>query len=91
MKITKRQLRRIIKEASKWKQEPGSGGDKGDLVLQQAYKFFADPLVQEIGGEVVVDTGVTDEEVEAMYSQWIELWPNAMMEEGGLIYTGVMV
>jgi hypothetical protein len=91
MRVSKRQLRRIIKETMKWKKEPGSAADHGDMVLRQAYDLFADPLVQEMGGEIVVDTGVSDAEVEASYGKWIELWPNAMMEEGGLIYTGIMV
>jgi len=92
MKVTKAQLRRIIKEErARILAEAGPAGDKGDTILQQAYTVFDDPIVDEDGGEIYVDTGLPDEDVEAMYRQWIELWPNAMMEEGGLIYTGVMV
>ena len=40
-------------------------------------------------GEITIDTGLRDDEVEALYAQWIELFPNGEMGEGGLIYTGV--
>ena len=98
MKVSKRQLRRIIKEEkAKLLKEyrPGvgsaTGDDRGDQVLRQALELFADAIVDEEMGEVVVDTGLTDEDVEAVYSEWIAVWPDAEMAEGGLIYTGVMV
>ena len=66
--------------------------DAGDTALQQAMDIFgAGALVDEQGGEVVIDTGVTDTDIEEMYDQWISVWPDGMHEEGGLIYTGVMV
>jgi len=98
VKITKRQLKRIIKEekARLLKEyRPGAGSatgdDRGDRVLRQALELFVDAIVDEEMGEVVVDTGLTDEEVEAVYHEWIAVWPDAEMAEGGLIYTGVMV
>ena len=98
MKVTRRQLRRIIQEEkTKLLKEyrPGAGSatgdDRGDQVLRQALELFADAIVDEEAGEVVVDTGLADEEVEAVYPEWIAVWPDAEMAEDGLIYTGVMV
>ena len=66
--------------------------DNADAVLQIAMDIFgAGALVDEQDGEVVIDTGVTDTDIEEMYDQWISAWPDAMHEEGGLIYTGVML
>ena len=71
---------------------PPASYDHGDVVLKQAMDIFgAGALVDEQDGEVVVDTGAVDTDIEEMYNQWIEVWPDAMHEEGGLIYTGVMV
>ena len=99
MKTTKRQLRQIIKkEKLKLLREqagrvpPPESYDHGDVVLKQAMDLFGSgALVDEQDGEVVVDTGVVDTDIEEMYDQWIEVWPDGMHEEGGLIYTGVMV
>jgi len=87
MKITKRQLKRIIKEErAKLLREQG---DPADNVLRQAMGIFGgDVLVDEEAGEVIVDVG-DDEAVEAAYGEWINLWPDGQMEEGGLIYTGI--
>jgi hypothetical protein len=52
--------------------------------------FGSDVLVDEQGGEVVVDTG-NDQVVADLYDKWIQTWPDGQMEQGGLIYTGVMV
>ncbi len=101
MKVTKSQLRRIIREErnrllseqnNTGPYDGGGVGDAGDKVLQAAMDIFgASALVDEEAGEVVVDTGVTDTDIEEMYDQWIYAWPDAVHEEGGLIYTGVMV
>jgi hypothetical protein len=88
MKISKRRLRQIIREErSRILQEQ----DAADTVLQQAMEIFgSDVLVDEEAGEVIVDTG-DDQVVEDTYNQWIAVWPEGQMEEGGLIYTGVMM
>ena len=88
MKISKRRLRQIIREErSRILQEQ----DAADTVLQQAMEIFgSDVLVDEEAGEVLVDTG-DDQVVEDMYNQWIAVWPEGQMEQGGLIYTGVML
>lgn len=84
MKITKKQLRRIIREAM------SPVGDAGDEVLRKAMDIFGSgALVDEQGGEIVIDTGVTDTDIEELYSAWISAFPDAVHEEGGLIYTGV--
>ncbi len=101
MKVTKAQLRRIIKEerARLLAEQPATGpydgggvGDAGDEVLRVAMDIFGGgALVDEQEGEIVIDTGVTDTDIEELYDEWIYAWPDAMHEEGGLIYTGVMV
>ena len=97
MKITKRQLRRIIKEERAKLREVESWNDATDLehedpadkALRQAMKIFgSDVLVDEEDGEVLVDVG-DDEAVEAAYDTWISIWPDGQMEEDGLIYTGI--
>ena len=88
MKITKRQLKRIIKEE---KAKILAEQDAGDVALQKAMEIFGpDALVDEEAGEVIIDVG-DDQVVEDLYDQWIAVWPEGMHEEGGLIYTGVMV
>ena len=88
MKVSKRQLRRIIREE---RARLLSEQDAGDAVLQKAMEIFGtDALVDEEAGEVIIDVG-DDQVVEDMYDQWIAVWPEGMHEEGGLIYTGVMV
>jgi len=97
MKITKRQLRRIIKEEkAKLLKEyrPGvgsaTGDDISDEVLRQALQLFGDQaIIDEENGELYIDTGLVDVDVEALYPDWINLWPDAMHEEGGLVYTGI--
>ena len=101
MKITRSQLRRIIKEerARMLAEQPTAGpndgggvGDAGDEVLRVAMDIFGGgALVDEQEGEVVIDTGVTDTDIEELADEWIYAWPDAVHEEGGLIYTGVMV
>ena len=84
MKITRSQLRKVIKEAM------GPAGDAGDEVLRKAMDIFGPgALVDERDGEVVIDTGVTDTDIEELYSEWMAAFPDAVHEEGGLIYTGV--
>lgn len=98
MKITKRQLRRIIKEEKAKilrEMNPSTSHmprpDVGDKVIDQALSIFPQAIIDEDFGEIVVDTGLRDDEVEALYSQWISIWPNAEMGEGGLIYPGIPV
>ena len=65
-------------------------GDAGDEVLQKAMDIFgASALVDERSGEIVIDTGVTDTDIEELYNEWIAAFPDAVHEEGGIIYTGV--
>ena len=101
MKVTRAQLRRIIKEerARMLAEQPATGpydgggvGDAGDEVLRKAMDIFGGgALVDERDGEVVIDTGVTDTDIEELYDEWIYAFPDAIHEEGGLIYTGMMV
>ena len=88
MLVTKRQLRRIIKEErARLLREQ----DAGDVALQQAMEIFgSDVYADEQGGEVIIDVG-DDQAVEDMYDKWIALWPDGMHQEGGLIYTGILV
>ena len=98
MKITKRQLRRIIKEEKAKllaEYSPGAGSATGDdisdEVLRQALNLFGSQAIIDEDprtGELYIDTGLVDVDVEALYTDWIGLWPDAMMEEGGLVYTG---
>ena len=46
-------------------------------------------MVDEQGDELVIDTGMSDEEVEAMASKWMKMFPGAEAAEGGMILTGV--
>ena len=64
--------------------------DNADRVIQKALTVFPEALVDEDEmGEITIDTGLRDDEVEALYAQWIELFPDGEMGEGGLIYTGI--
>ena len=97
MRITKRQLRRIIKEEKAKvlaEYSPGAGSATGDdisdEVLRQALQLFgSQAIIDEENGELYIDTGLVDDDVEALYTGWIQLWPDAMHEEGGLVYTGI--
>tara|TARA_Y100001970_G_scaffold243172_1_gene308214 strand:- start:570 stop:875 length:306 start_codon:yes stop_codon:yes gene_type:complete len=101
MKVTKQQLRRIIREErdrllseqnNTDRYDGGGVGDAGDEVLRIAMDIFGGgALVDEQDGEIVIDTGVTDTDIEESYDEWIYAFPDAVHEEGGLIYTGVMV
>ena len=65
-------------------------GGVGDKVLRKAMEIFgSSALVDEQNGEIVIDTGVTDTDIEELYSEWISAFPDAVHEEGGLIYTAV--
>ena len=60
MKITKAHLRNLIKEeVNKFINE-----DAADKVIKKALKLFPDAMVDEQGDELVIDTGMSDEEVE---------------------------
>jgi hypothetical protein len=97
MKITKRQLRRIIKEEKAKliaEYSPGVGSPTGDDISDEVYRqalqlFGPSAIIDEENGELYIDTGLVDDDVEALYNDWIALWPDAMHEEGGLVYTGV--
>ena len=94
MRISKKQLRQIIKETmqgpSTGPYDGGGVGDAGDEVLRKAMDIFGgSALVDEQGGEIVIDTGVTDTDIEELYDEWIYAFPDAVHEEGGLIYTGI--
>ena len=90
MKITKRQLRQIIKEQMAAAGKIRDGVDAGDEVLRIAMDIFGTgALVDEQGGEIVIDTGVTDTDIEELYDEWIDAFPEAVHEEGGIIYTGI--
>lgn len=90
MKITRHQLRRILKEAMSPATGHMSRPDTADKVIQKALTVFPEALVDEDSmGEITIDTGLSDSDVEALYTQWIELFPDGEMGEGGLIYTGI--
>ena len=100
MKISRTRLRRIIREerdrlVREQAAHPGAGSATGDdisdEVLRKALEIFPDAIIDENMGEVYIDTGLADSEVEAMYDEWIVVWPDAEMDEGGLIYTGVQL
>ena len=85
MKVTKGLLRKLIKEQI----NKVISEDASDDVLRKALKLFPDAMVDEQGDELVIDTGMSDEEVEAMASKWLDVFPGAEAAEGGLILTGV--
>ena len=83
MKVTKGLLRKLIKEQI----NKVISEDASDDVLRKALKLFPDAMVDEQGDELVVDTGMSDEEVEAMAPKWLDMFPGAEAAEGGLIMT----
>ena len=85
MKVTKGLLRKLIKEQI----NKVISEDASDDVLRKALKLFPDAMVDEQGDELVVDTGMSDEEVEAMAPKWLDMFPGADAAEGGLIMTGI--
>ena len=90
MKITRRQLRQLIKEQMAAAGKIRDGVDAGDEVLRIAMDIFGSgALVDEQDGEIVIDTGVTDTDIEELTDEWIDAFPDAVHEEGGLIYTGI--
>ena len=90
MKITRRQLRQLIKEQMTAAGKIRDGVDAGDEVLRIAMDIFGTgALVDEQDGEIVIDTGVTDTDIEELTAEWIDAFPDAVHEEGGLIYTGI--
>jgi hypothetical protein len=73
---------------------PGPGSATGDTVSDEVYRqaielFGPSALIDEENGELYIDTGLVDDDIEALYNDWINLWPDAMHEEGGLVYTGI--
>ena len=98
MRITKRQLRRIIAEekvkvlAEIAPVGSATGDELSDAVYRQALALFgSQALIDEENGELYIDTGLVDDDVEALYSDWITMWPDALHEEGGLVYTGISI
>ena len=85
MKVTKGLLRKLIKEQI----NKVISEDASDDVLRKALKLFPDAMVDEQGDELVVDTGMSDEEVEAMAPKWLDMFPGAEASEGGLIMPGI--
>ena len=85
MKVTKGLLRKLIKEQI----NKVISEDESDDVLRKALKLFPDAMVDEQGDELVIDTGMSDEEVEKMAPKWLDMFPGAEAAEGGLIMTGV--
>ena len=95
MRITKRQLRKLVQEAvGRAGNFPGPGDGAGahapvfDEVMQNAVELFGQQveLDEEADGNLVVilDPGVA----EAEYAKWIKIWPEGEMIEDG-IATGV--
>ena len=98
VRATKRKLHQIIREEKakilkeiKPDLRNPTYSDAGDQALQQALELFPDALVDDHDGEIYIDTGLDDASVEAMYDRWMGVWPDAIHEEGGLIYTGIMI
>ena len=84
MKVTKRQLRRIIKE----EKARILLEDKFDDVTNAALEIFPDAMVDEDPDDpngLIIDTGATDAEVEARASEWLAKFPDGEAMEGGLI------
>ena len=75
---------------------PGPGSATGDTVSDDVYRqaldlFGPSAIIDEEDGELYIDTGLVDDDIEALYNDWINLWPDAMHEEGGLVYTGISI
>ena len=97
MKITKRQLKRIIREAwtqadtsaanaAGW-QVPGVTPDPYKFVMSHASRIFGDvPLDEEMDGNIVIV--VEPKDAELKYNEWIQIFPDGIMIEDG-IATGV--
>ena len=85
MKVTKGLLRKLIKEQI----NKVISEDASDDVLRKALKLFPDAMVDEQGDELVIDTGMSDEEVEKMAPKWLDMFPGAEASERGLIMTGI--
>lgn len=87
MKITKRQLRTLIKEAM-YDSGAGTHDSAFDEVMQNAVQLFGQQveLDEEADGNLVVilEPGVA----EAKYAEWSQIWPEGEMIEDG-IATGV--
>ena len=84
MKISKNQLRRIIKEEKARILLEG----KFDDVANSALEIFPDAMVDEDPSDpngFIIDTGATDAEVEARASEWLAKFPDGEAMEGGLI------
>ena len=88
MRITKSQLKRIIRESV-------AGYDSGSNVLSResgyAVNIFGPGIpVTEHGGEIIIDTGHI-QVAEDLYDNWIKVWPDGAIKNNGIIYTGVYI
>ena len=86
MKITKRQLGMLIREAMA--SGAGTHSSPFDEVMQNAVQLFGQQveLDEEADGNLIV---ILDPDVaEAKYAEWIQIWPEGEMIEDG-IATGV--
>ena len=85
MKITKTQLRRLIRE--QMSPRPSSAGSR---VANQASRIFSDKFVldRSDAGSIIVVPHDPDE-VDERYEQWIKIWPNGDELDDGSIDTGI--
>ena len=90
MKISKRQLRRIIKEAiahhhiETWQEQDAQ--DVHDLAVPI---FGDDVLVDTIDDEIVIDNTGGDWRVQELENQWRPIWPKGEWDYDGILYTGI--
>ena len=92
MKITKRQLRRIIREAiaedhfEEWELQTAND------VYNHAVPIFGDDiLVDTIDDEIVIDNTGGDWRVQELEDQWRKIWPKGEWDNDGILYTGVKI
>ena len=92
MRITKRQLRRIIKEAiaedhfEEWELQTAND------VYNHAVPIFGDDiLVDTIDDEIVIDNTGGDWRVQELEDQWRKFWPKGEWDNDGILYTGVKI
>ncbi len=87
MKITKTNLRRIIKESLLIKEMATPVLDR-----EAAYSkgLFGDSASVAVGkdNEIVVDTGQI-EVAEDMRDWWVKIWPKGLIKGNGIIHTGI--
>tara|TARA_Y100000593_G_scaffold11666_6_gene21094 strand:- start:29501 stop:30181 length:681 start_codon:yes stop_codon:yes gene_type:complete len=90
MKITKRQLKRIIREAiahhhvEPWQEQDAQ--EVHDLALPI---FGPDILVDVIDDEIVIDNTGGDWRVQELEGQWRKIWPVGEWDNDGILCTGI--